>query len=158
MLLGKFTENMKKVWFSFNGLEEDTIMSHQARILIGKPGLDGHDRGAKLISKILSDAGVEVIYTGKFQTPEQIVTAAIQEDVDGIGISILSGSHITVFSKLIKLLKERNAEDIILFGGGIIMDEDIELLENMGVDRLFPPDTATSKIVEYVNNIGKKQS
>ncbi len=128
-------------------------MQRRVRVLIGKPGLDGHDRGAKLISRVLADAGVEVIYTGKFQTPEQIVGAAIQEDVDGIGLSILSGSHMTTFKKVIALLKERNAEDIVVFGGGIIMPDDILSLEKMGVDRIFPPDSQTSKIVEYVKNI-----
>ncbi|HJW30448.1 MAG TPA: cobalamin B12-binding domain-containing protein, partial [Saprospiraceae bacterium] len=110
-------------------------------MLIGKPGLDGHDRGAKLISRVLADEGVEVIYTGKFQTPEQIVGAAIQEDVDGIGLSVLSGSHMTMFSKVIGLLRERKAEDIVVFGGGIIMPDDIPALEKIGVDKIFPPDS-----------------
>lgn len=128
-------------------------MQGSIRILIGKPGLDGHDRGAKLISRVLADAGVEVIYTGKFQTPEQIVGAAIQEDVDGIGLSILSGSHMMMFKKVIDLLKEKKAKDIIVFGGGVIMPDDIPVLEKMGVDKIFPPDSQTSKIVEYVKNI-----
>jgi methylmalonyl-CoA mutase C-terminal domain/subunit len=128
-------------------------MQRRIRVLIGKPGLDGHDRGAKLISRVLADEGVEVIYTGKFQTPEQIVGAAIQEDVDGIGLSILSGSHMTMFSKVIGLLRERKAEDIVVFGGGIIMPDDIPALEKMGVDKIFPPDSQTAKIVEYVKNI-----
>ncbi len=128
-------------------------MERRIRVLIGKPGLDGHDRGAKLISRVLADAGVEVIYTGKFQTPEQIVGAAIQEDVDGIGLSVLSGSHLTMFRRVLDLLKERNAQDIVVFGGGIIMPDDILKLEQMGVDRIFPPDTATSAIVEYVKRI-----
>jgi len=128
-------------------------MQRRIRVLIGKPGLDGHDRGAKLISRVLADAGIEVVYTGKFQTPEQIVGAAIQEDVDGIGLSILSGSHMTMFSKVIDLLKEKKAEDIVVFGGGIIMPDDIPPLEKMGVDKIFPPDSQTSKIVEYVKNI-----
>ena len=125
--------------------------------MIGKPGLDGHDRGAKLISRVLADVGVEVIYTGKFQTPEQIVGAAIQEDVDGIGLSVLSGSHITMFRKVIDLLKEKKAEDIVVFGGGIIMPDDIPKLRQMGVDRVFPPDTPTSEIVEYVKNIPSRK-
>jgi methylmalonyl-CoA mutase C-terminal domain/subunit len=131
-------------------------MQRAIRILIGKPGLDGHDRGAKLISRVLADAGVEVIYTGKFQTPEQIVAAAIQEDVDGIGLSILSGSHMTMFKRVQDLLKEKKAEDIVVFGGGVIMPEDIPKLEQMGVDKIFPPDTPTSKIVEYVKNIKRR--
>jgi methylmalonyl-CoA mutase C-terminal domain/subunit len=134
-------------------------MQRRIRVLIGKPGLDGHDRGAKLISRVLADEGVEVIYTGKFQTPEQIVGAAIQEDVDGIGLSILSGSHMTMFSKVIGLLRERRAEDIVVFGGGVIMPDDIPALEKMGVDKIFPPDSQTSKIVEYVKNIpGRRKS
>jgi len=128
-------------------------MQRAIRILIGKPGLDGHDRGAKLISRVLADAGVEVIYTGKFQTPEQIVAAAIQEDVDGIGLSILSGSHMTMFKRVQNLLREKKAEDVVVFGGGVIMPEDIPKLEQMGVDKIFPPDTPTSKIVEYVKGI-----
>ncbi len=132
-------------------------MERKIRVLIGKPGLDGHDRGAKLISRVLADEGMEVIYTGKFQTPEQIVGAAIQEDVDGIGLSILSGSHMTMFSKVIGLLRERKAEDIVVFGGGVIMPDDIPALENMGVDKIFPPDSQTSKIVEYVKNISSRR-
>ena len=132
-------------------------MQRRIRVLIGKPGLDGHDRGAKLISRVLADVGVEVIYTGKFQTPEQIVGAAIQEDVDGIGLSILSGSHMTMFKKVIDLLKEKKAEDIVVFGGGIIMPDDIPVLEKMGVDKIFPPDSQTSKIVEYVKNIPSRK-
>jgi methylmalonyl-CoA mutase C-terminal domain/subunit len=132
-------------------------MQRAIRILIGKPGLDGHDRGAKLISRVLADAGVEVIYTGKFQTPEQIVAAAIQEDVDGIGLSILSGSHMTVFKRVRDLLREKKAEDIVLFGGGIIMPDDIPVLEKMGVDKIFPPDSQTSKIVEYVKSIPSRK-
>ena len=132
-------------------------MQRRIRVLIGKPGLDGHDRGAKLISRVLADEGVEVIYTGKFQTPGQIVGAAIQEDVDGIGLSILSGSHMTMFSKVIDLLREKKAEDIVVFGGGIIMPDDIPALEKMGVDKIFPPDSQTSKIVEYVKNIPSRR-
>ncbi|MFH1123799.1 MAG: cobalamin B12-binding domain-containing protein [Pseudomonadota bacterium] len=133
-------------------------MQRKVRVLIGKPGLDGHDRGAKLISRVLADAGVEVIYTGKFQTPEQIVGAAIQEDVDGIGLSILSGSHMTMFKKVIDLLKEKKGENIVVFGGGVIMPHDIEALEKMGVDKIFPPDSQTSQIVEYVKNIPSRRN
>jgi methylmalonyl-CoA mutase C-terminal domain/subunit len=132
-------------------------MQRRTRVLIGKPGLDGHDRGAKLISRVLADAGMEVIYTGKFQTPEQIVGAAIQEDVDGIGLSILSGSHMTMFERVISLLKEKKAEDIVVFGGGIIMPDDISRLEKLGVDKIFPPDTPTSQIVEYVKSIPSRK-
>jgi methylmalonyl-CoA mutase C-terminal domain/subunit len=132
-------------------------VQRRIRVLIGKPGLDGHDRGAKLISRVLADAGVEVIYTGKFQTPEQIVGAAIQEDVDGIGLSILSGSHMTMFERVISLLKEKKAEDIVVFGGGIIMPEDISKLEKMGVDRIFPPDTPTPEIVKYVQHLPSRR-
>ncbi len=131
-------------------------MQRAIRILIGKPGLDGHDRGAKLISRVLADAGVEVIYTGKFQTPEQIVGAGIQEDVDGIGLSILSGSHMTMFKKVLELLRDKKAEDIVVFGGGVIMPEDIPKLEKIGVDRIFPPDSPTSKIVDYVKTIKRR--
>jgi methylmalonyl-CoA mutase C-terminal domain/subunit len=132
-------------------------MQRRIRVLIGKPGLDGHDRGAKLISRVLADEGVEVIYTGKFQTPEQIVGAAIQEDVDGIGLSILSGSHMTMFERVIDLLREKKAEDVVVFGGGIIMPDDIPALEKLGVDKIFPPDSQTSKIVEYVKNIPSRR-
>jgi methylmalonyl-CoA mutase C-terminal domain/subunit len=132
-------------------------MQRRIRVLIGKPGLDGHDRGAKLISRVLADAGMEVIYTGKFQTPEQIVGAAIQEDVDGIGLSILSGSHMTMFRKVMDLLKKKKAEDIVVFGGGIIMPDDIPTLAKMGVDKIFLPDSQTSKIVEYVKNIPSRR-
>jgi methylmalonyl-CoA mutase C-terminal domain/subunit len=132
-------------------------MQRRVRVLIGKPGLDGHDRGAKLISRVLAEVGVEVIYTGKFQTPEQIVGAAIQEDVDGIGLSILSGSHMTMFERVISLLKEKKAEDIVVFGGGIIMPDDISKLEKMGVDKIFPPDTPTPLIVDYVKNIPSRR-
>ncbi len=131
-------------------------MQRAIRILVGKPGLDGHDRGAKLISRVLADAGVEVIYTGKFQTPEQIVGAAVQEDVDGIGLSILSGSHMTMFKRVIDLLKEKKAEDIVVFGGGVIMPEDVPKLEALGVAKIFPPDSPTAKIVEYVRNIKRR--
>lgn len=133
-------------------------MGRAIRILIAKPGLDGHDRGAILISRVLVEAGVEVIYTGKFQTPAQIIGAAIQEGVDGIGLSILSGSHMTVFRKVLDLLKQKKVDDIVVFGGGVIMPDDIPVLEKMGVDKIFPPDTSTSKIVEYVKNIRNRKA
>ena len=128
-------------------------MERRKRILIAKPGLDGHDRGAKVVARALADAGIEVIYTGKFQTPGQIVAAAIQENVDGIGMSILSGAHIHLFRKVTDLLKKEKADDILVFGGGIIMDDDIPKLKEMGVAEIFTPGTPTSKIIEFVQNI-----
>jgi methylmalonyl-CoA mutase, C-terminal domain len=121
------------------------------RVVIAKPGLDGHDRGAKVVARALRDAGVEVIYTGLHQTPEQIVSAALQEDADAIGLSILSGAHMTQFSRVLELLRERQATDIIVFGGGIIPDEDIAELERMGVAKIFTPGASTSEIVDWVH-------
>ncbi len=126
-------------------------MERKLRILIAKPGLDGHDRGAKVVARGLRDYGFEVIYTGLHQTPEMIVKTAIEEDVDAIGLSILSGAHLTLFSEVKRLLKENNAEDIHLFGGGIIPDEDKEELYKMGVGKLFGPGTTISEIVDYLN-------
>lgn len=123
------------------------------RILIGKVGLDGHDRGVKLIARALRDAGMEVIYTGLHQTPEQIVSTAIQEDVDAIGLSILSGAHNTLFRRVLELLKEQDAEYIVLFGGGIIPDEDVSLLKAAGVKALFRPGTPMQEIVEFVKGL-----
>src|SRR6201985_2891441 len=120
------------------------------RVVIAKPGLDGHDRGAKAVPRALRDAGVEVIYTGLHQTPEQIVAAALQEDVDAIGLSILSGAHMTLFARVIELLKEQNATDIVVFGGGIVPDEDIAELSRMGVARIFTPGAPTSEIIDWV--------
>ncbi|HEV2371969.1 MAG TPA: cobalamin B12-binding domain-containing protein [Streptosporangiaceae bacterium] len=120
------------------------------RVIIAKPGLDGHDRGAKVVARALRDAGVEVIYTGLHQTPEQIVAAAIQEDADGIGLSILSGAHMTQFARVLELLAERGAADITVFGGGIVPDADIAELEQMGVARIFTPGTSTHDIVDWV--------
>jgi methylmalonyl-CoA mutase C-terminal domain/subunit len=122
------------------------------RVVIAKPGLDGHDRGAKVVARALRDAGVEVIYTGLHQTPEQIVAAALQEDADAIGLSILSGAHMTQFSRVLELLKERGATDITVFGGGIIPDEDIAELERMGVARIFTPGASTTEIVDWVRS------
>jgi len=127
-------------------------MNKKIRILLAKPGLDGHDRGIKVIAAALRDAGIEVIYTGLRQTPEQIVEAAIQEDVDGIGMSILSGAHMTLFPAVFNLLKEKGADNIILFGGGIIPDEDIAKLKETGVDRIFTPGASTKDIIDYINN------
>jgi methylmalonyl-CoA mutase C-terminal domain/subunit len=121
------------------------------RILVAKPGLDGHDRGAKVVAAALRDAGMEVIYTGLHQTPEMIATAAVQEDVDVVGLSILSGAHMTLFPRVRQLLDEMGRKDILLTGGGIIPREDIETLAARGVGRLFGPGTPTSELIEYVN-------
>jgi methylmalonyl-CoA mutase, C-terminal domain len=121
------------------------------RVVIAKPGLDGHDRGAKVVARALRDAGVEVIYTGLHQTPEQIVAAALQEDADAIGLSVLSGAHMTQFARVLELLKERDATDIVVFGGGIIPDEDIAELSRMGVARIFTPGAPTTEIVDWVH-------
>jgi methylmalonyl-CoA mutase, C-terminal domain len=123
------------------------------RVLIGKVGLDGHDRGVKLIARALRDAGMEVIYTGLHQTPEQVVNTAIQEDVDAIGLSILSGAHNTLFRRVLELLKEQSAEDIVLFGGGIIPDEDLPALKAAGVHALFRPGTPMNEIVDFVKGL-----
>jgi methylmalonyl-CoA mutase, C-terminal domain len=121
------------------------------RVVIAKPGLDGHDRGAKVVARALRDAGVEVIYTGLHQTPEQIVAAALQEDADAIGLSVLSGAHMTQFARVLELLKERDATDIVVFGGGIIPDDDIAELSRMGVARIFTPGAPTTDIVDWVH-------
>lgn len=121
------------------------------RVLVAKVGLDGHDRGAKVIATALRDAGMEVIYTGLRQTPEMVIEAALQEDVDAIGISILSGAHMTVFSRVINLMKEKGMDDVLLTGGGIIPEKDMEELESMGVGKLFPPGTASGEIAGYIS-------
>src|SRR6516162_9988472 len=121
------------------------------RILVAKPGLDGHDRGAKIIARALRDAGMEVIYTGLHQTPEMIVSAAVQEDVDAIGMSIMSGAHMTLFPAVMDLLKGQKAEDILVFGGGIIPDDDIPQLKKMGVSEIFTPGSSTQDIVTWIN-------
>jgi methylmalonyl-CoA mutase C-terminal domain/subunit len=120
------------------------------RILVAKPGLDGHDRGAKVVARALRDAGMEVVYTGLHQTPEQIVEAAIQEDVDAVGLSVLSGAHMTLFAKVAELLKARDASDIVVFGGGIIPDGDIPQLDELGVAKIFTPGATTTEIVGWV--------
>lgn len=125
-------------------------MSRKIRILVAKPGLDGHDRGVKVVARALRDAGFEVIYTGLHQTPEMIVEAALQEDVDGIGLSILSGAHMTLFPRVRELMDARGIGDRLLFGGGIIPDADIEALNRKGVGRLFTPGTRTQEIVDYI--------
>lgn len=123
------------------------------RVLVAKPGLDGHDRGAKVVARALRDAGMEVIYLGLHQTPEQIAQAAIDEDVDVVGLSILSGAHMTLFPRVLELLRERGASDIKVIGGGIMPDEDVAELEGQGVARLFMPGTPTSEIVEYIEDL-----
>src|SRR5690242_19244669 len=122
------------------------------RVLVAKVGLDGHDRGAKVIATSLRDAGMEVIYTGLRQTPEMVVNTALQEDVDAIGISILSGAHNTVFPKILQLLKEKNMDDVLITGGGIIPDDDMKSLYELGVGKLFPPGTPTSEIADYIKS------
>jgi methylmalonyl-CoA mutase C-terminal domain/subunit len=122
------------------------------RVVIAKPGLDGHDRGAKVVARALRDAGVEVIYTGLHQTPEQIVAAALQEDADAIGLSVLSGAHMTQFRRVLELLAERQASDIVVFGGGIIPDADITELKQLGVAEIFTPGAATTQIVDWVRS------
>lgn len=129
-----------------------TEIKRPLRVLVAKVGLDGHDRGAKVIATALRDAGMEVIYTGLRQTPEMVVNAALQEDVDAIGISILSGAHMTVFPKVIQLMKEKQMSDVLLTGGGIIPEEDMKTLNDMGVGKLFAPGTATSEIADYIRS------
>ncbi|RXK59320.1 cobalamin B12-binding domain-containing protein [Lacibacter luteus] len=125
-------------------------MNRPVRVLVAKVGLDGHDRGAKVIATALRDAGMEVIYTGLRQTPEMVVNAAMQEDVDAIGVSILSGAHMTVFPRLLQLMKEKQMNDVLLTGGGIIPDEDVDALTKMGVGKLFLPGTNTQAIATYI--------
>lgn len=122
------------------------------RVLVAKVGLDGHDRGAKVIATSLRDAGMEVIYTGLRQTPEMVVNAALQEDVDAIGVSILSGAHMTVFPKILQLLREKNMTDVLLTGGGIIPEDDMKTLNKMGAGKLFAPGTTTTEIADYIKN------
>lgn len=125
-------------------------MARKIRVLIAKPGLDGHDRGAKVIARALRDAGMEVIYTGIRQTPEQIANAAIQEGVDIVGLSCLSGAHNSLFPKVVQILKEKGAEDILVFGGGIIPVDDIPGLKQAGIREIFPPGTSTEEIIKYI--------
>ena len=127
-------------------------MKRPIRVLVAKVGLDGHDRGAKVIATALRDAGMEVIYTGLRQTPEMVVNAALQEDVDAIGVSILSGAHMTVFPKIIQLMKEKDMDDVLLTGGGIIPEEDMQELNKMGVGKLFAPGAATADITNYIRD------
>lgn len=127
-------------------------MERKIRVLIAKPGLDGHDRGAKIIASALRDAGFEVIYSGLHQTPEMIVEAALQEDVDVIGLSILSGAHMTLFPKIKKLMQEKGLDDVLLTGGGIIPPDDMKKLEKMGVGKLFGPGASTTQVIEYIKD------
>jgi methylmalonyl-CoA mutase C-terminal domain/subunit len=122
------------------------------RVVVAKPGLDGHDRGAKVVARALRDAGMEVVYTGLHQTPEQIVEAAIQEDADAVGLSVLSGAHMTLFAKVVELLRQRDASDIVVFGGGIIPEDDIPELEKLGVAKVFTPGATTTEIVDWVRS------
>ena len=125
-------------------------MTRPIRILVAKPGLDGHDRGAKVVAAALRDAGMEVIYTGLHQTPEMIATAAVQEDVDVVGLSILSGAHMTLFPRVVELLREQGRDDILITGGGILPKEDMEALQTMGIGKLFGPGTHTSELIAYI--------
>lgn len=125
-------------------------MSERIRVVVAKPGLDGHDRGVKVVARALRDAGMEVIYTGLHQTPEQIVQTALQEDADIVGLSVLSGAHMTLFKRLLELLDERDARDVLVFGGGIIPEEDIVALTEMGVAKIFTPGAKTTEIVQWV--------
>ncbi len=131
---------------------KEKTLNRPVRILVAKVGLDGHDRGAKVIATALRDAGMEVIYTGLRQTPEMVVNAALQEDVDAIGVSILSGAHMTVFPKIMNLLKEKGMNDVLLTGGGIIPEDDMKTLNEMGAGRLFPPGTTFNEISSYIKN------
>jgi methylmalonyl-CoA mutase, C-terminal domain len=131
------------------------VADERIRVVIAKPGLDGHDRGAKVVARALRDAGMEVVYTGLHQTPEQIVETVVQEDADAVGLSVLSGAHMTLFARLLELLGERGIDDVVVFGGGIVPDEDIPELERMGVARIFTPGATTGEIVDWVRgNVG----
>ncbi|MFV2021883.1 cobalamin B12-binding domain-containing protein [Micromonospora sp. LOL_023] len=125
-------------------------MEPRIRVVVAKPGLDGHDRGVKVVARALRDAGIEVVYTGLHQTPEQIVETAIQEDADAVGLSVLSGAHLTLFRRVLDLLRERGADDVVVFGGGIIPDADIAELAALGVARIFTPGASTADIVDWV--------
>ena len=126
------------------------MVDERIQVVIGKPGLDGHDRGAKVVARALRDAGMEVVYTGLHQTPEQIVDTVVQEDADAVGLSVLSGAHMTLFARLAELLAERSIDDVVVFGGGIIPEEDIPELERLGVARIFTPGATTTEIVDWV--------
>ena len=126
------------------------MADERIRVVIAKPGLDGHDRGAKVVARALRDAGMEVVYTGLHQTPEQIVETVVQEDADAVGLSVLSGAHMTLFARLAELMGERGIDDVVVFGGGIIPDEDLPELQRLGVARIFTPGATTTEIVDWV--------
>jgi len=130
----------------------DVMTERKVRVIVAKPGLDGHDRGAKIVARALRDAGVEVIYTGLHQTPEQVVATALQEDADAIGLSVLSSAHNYLFKRVLELLKEKGADDVVVFGGGIIPPEDVAGLKALGVKELFGPGTSTQDIVRFVHD------
>ena len=131
------------------------MVDERIRVVIGKPGLDGHDRGAKVVARALRDAGMEVVYTGLHQTPEQIIDTVVQEDADAVGLSVLSGAHMTLFARLAELMAERSIDDVVVFGGGIIPEEDIPELERLGVAQIFTPGATTTEIVDWVRaNVG----
>ena len=131
------------------------MVDERIRVVIAKPGLDGHDRGAKVVARALRDAGMEVVYTGLHQTPEQIVETVVQEDADAVGLSVLSGAHMTLFARLAELLRERQVDDVVVFGGGIIPEADLPELERLGVARVFTPGASTAEIVRWVReNVG----
>jgi methylmalonyl-CoA mutase, C-terminal domain len=132
------------------GLPKLRVVDERIRVVIAKPGLDGHDRGAKIVARALRDAGMEVVYTGLHQTPEQIVETVVQEDADAVGLSVLSGAHMTLFARLAELMEERGIDDVVVFGGGIIPEEDIPELERLGVAHVFTPGATTTEIVEWV--------
>jgi methylmalonyl-CoA mutase C-terminal domain/subunit len=132
------------------------MTEERIRVLLAKPGLDGHDRGVKVIARALRDAGMEVIYTGLRQTPEMVVNAAVQEDVDAIGLSILSGAHMTLFPRVVELAREAGLDDVIIFGGGIIPDEDISRLKELGVTEVFTPGARMDEIVEFIRKKNRR--
>jgi methylmalonyl-CoA mutase C-terminal domain/subunit len=138
--------------FKVKSKESTVNLMRKIRVLVAKPGLDGHDRGAKVVARALRDAGMEVIYTGLRQTPEQIVEAALQEDVDCVGLSILSGAHMTLVPRIIQLLRENGAEDILITVGGIIPDEDVSRLKKLGVAEIFGPGTTTQEIISFIQS------
>ena len=134
------------------------VVDERIRVVIAKPGLDGHDRGAKIVARALRDAGMEVVYTGLHQTPEQIVETVVQEDADAVGLSVLSGAHMTLFARLAELMGERGIDDVVVFGGGIIPDEDIPELERLGVAHIFTPGATTTEIVDWVReHVGRRR-
>jgi methylmalonyl-CoA mutase C-terminal domain/subunit len=132
------------------GLLKLRVVDERIRVVIAKPGLDGHDRGAKIVARALRDAGMEVVYTGLHQTPEQIVETVVQEDADAVGLSVLSGAHMTLFARLAELMEQRGIDDVVVFGGGIIPEEDIPELERLGVAHVFTPGATTTEIVDWV--------